>query len=473
MTPPARSQYAFVLVLAPLNGTFERKSLVLPFAPEVLKLGRMTNFKTTPGPDNGYFDSRVLSRQHAEVWADRATGKVYIKDAKSSNGTYINSHRLSSDNTESAPHELKKNDILELGIDISNEDGSSLVHRKISARVERISLMSLAANGPVNGTNGGASMTPSSVGPLGPSGPGGLRKRGAQNRSDALDIALFGDVDASLEDLILGHARNSLGGMFMASGATSVAFENAVKQLVSQIHSARVEGAKINSIVTLLQGIQKKQSSKIDPAHILAQKLADKDARIVELEQIVQEQKEQLERHGSKESSSPASKRDSINSLPSPTSSSSSSQAEAVLRDLTNGSVENKDYSNINDSVDSSTQLAEVKCQLELFKSRALAAEELALNSSKTIAELVRTLEEKGTQVEPKIKDQVQELRDKQDANSNDAPTTSTTTTTTHTHAKNNISTRAAKAITITSALGVVLLGIGAMTLINSVSRDR
>lgn len=449
---------------------------MLPFSPEVLKLGRMTNFKTTPGPDNGYFDSRVLSRQHAEVWADRATGKVYIKDAKSSNGTYINSHRLSSDNTESAPHELKKNDVLELGIDISNEDGSSLVHRKISARVERISLMSLAANGPVNGTNGGASVTPSSsTGPLGPSGPGGLRKRGAQNRSDALDIALFGDVDASLEDLILGHARNSLGGMFMASGATSVAFENAVRQLVSQIHSARVEGAKINSIVTLLQGIQKKQSAKIDPAHILAQKLAEKDARISELEQLVKEQKEQLEAHRSKEPSSPVSKRDSINSLPSPTSSStSSSHAEAVLRDLTNGSVDNKDHSNVNDSMDSSTQLAEVKCQLELFKSRALAAEELALNSSKTIAELVRTLEEKGTQVEPKIKDQVQDLRDKQDANSNDAPTTtSTTTTTTHTHAKNNISTRAAKAITITSALGVFLLGIGAMTLINSVSRDR
>lgn len=140
-----RSQYAVVLVLAPTNGTFERKSLVVPFAPEVLKLGRQTSAKTAASPDNGYFDSRVLSRQHAEIWADRETGRIWLKDCRSSNGTYLNRQRLSGENTESEPFELRRNDQLDLGIDIASEENSSMIYRKISARVERIVMMPLSA----------------------------------------------------------------------------------------------------------------------------------------------------------------------------------------------------------------------------------------------------------------------------------------------------------------------------------------
>ncbi|KAM6491754.1 hypothetical protein JOM56_000210 [Amanita muscaria] len=53
-----------------------------------VKIGRQTNTKTAPGGRNGYFDSKVLSRQHAEAWED--VGKIFIKDVKSSNGTFIN-----------------------------------------------------------------------------------------------------------------------------------------------------------------------------------------------------------------------------------------------------------------------------------------------------------------------------------------------------------------------------------------------
>lgn len=38
-----------------------------------------------------------------------------------------------------------KNDILELGIDITNDERTTFVHRKISARVDRIAMMSLQA----------------------------------------------------------------------------------------------------------------------------------------------------------------------------------------------------------------------------------------------------------------------------------------------------------------------------------------
>jgi hypothetical protein len=118
-----------------LNGTFERKQINVPYFPEILKIGRQTNAKTIPTPVNGYFDSKVLSRQHAEVWADRA-GKIWIRDVKSSNGTFVNGQRLSPENRESDPHELREHDTLELGIDIVSEDQKSIVHHKVSAKVE-------------------------------------------------------------------------------------------------------------------------------------------------------------------------------------------------------------------------------------------------------------------------------------------------------------------------------------------------
>ena len=124
-----------ILALIPMTGTFERKQIVVPYFPEVLRIGRQTNPKTVPTPMNGYFDSKVLSRQHAEVWADQS-GKIWIRDVKSSNGTFVNGNRLSPENRDSEPHELREHDTLELGIDIVSEDQKSIVHHKVSAKVE-------------------------------------------------------------------------------------------------------------------------------------------------------------------------------------------------------------------------------------------------------------------------------------------------------------------------------------------------
>lgn len=127
--PPA------ILHLLPMNGTFERKTITVPYFPDVLRIGRQTNQKTIPTPLNGYFDSKVLSRQHAEVWADRQ-GRVFIRDVKSSNGTFVNGMRLSQENKESEPRELREQDVLELGIDIVSEDQKTVVHHKVAAKVE-------------------------------------------------------------------------------------------------------------------------------------------------------------------------------------------------------------------------------------------------------------------------------------------------------------------------------------------------
>ena len=159
---PGPNEPHAVLVLLPVNGTFERKQITIPFFPELLRIGRQTNAKTVPTPVNGFFDSKVLSRQHAEVWADR-NGKIWIRDVKSSNGTFVNGNRLSLENKESEPHGLQEHDMLELGIDIVSEDQKSIVHHKVSAKVEHAGIV-----------NNGSSVLDLNFGDIDPASGGGL-----------------------------------------------------------------------------------------------------------------------------------------------------------------------------------------------------------------------------------------------------------------------------------------------------------
>jgi hypothetical protein len=61
------------LYLYPLNDSFIPKHIPLLHNQRV-QVGRQVNAKTAPGERNGYFDSKVLNRLHAEVWED--SGKV-------------------------------------------------------------------------------------------------------------------------------------------------------------------------------------------------------------------------------------------------------------------------------------------------------------------------------------------------------------------------------------------------------------
>lgn len=161
LNAPSPMEQTAVLALLPMNGTFERKQINVPFFPDVLRIGRQTNAKTVPTPSNGYFDSKVLSRQHAELWAER-NGKVWIRDVKSSNGTFVNGQRLSAENRDSEPHELRQHDTLELGIDIVSEDQKTIVHHKVSAKVEYVGLPGSSNNvmdlnfGDLDPSHGGA-----------------------------------------------------------------------------------------------------------------------------------------------------------------------------------------------------------------------------------------------------------------------------------------------------------------------------
>jgi pSer/pThr/pTyr-binding forkhead associated (FHA) protein len=61
--------------------------------------------------------------------------QIFIKDVKSSNGTFINGDRLSAESVESEPCELKSEDIVEFGIDIVGEDNKTIIHHKVATRV--------------------------------------------------------------------------------------------------------------------------------------------------------------------------------------------------------------------------------------------------------------------------------------------------------------------------------------------------
>ncbi|KAJ7930839.1 hypothetical protein B0H13DRAFT_875718 [Mycena leptocephala] len=85
------------------------------------------------------FKSKVVSRAHAEVWIeDPGTGggvpKFFIRDTKSSSGTFLNHVRLSAANTESRPHQIKDGDILQLGVDY--QGGAEDIYKSVKIRVE-------------------------------------------------------------------------------------------------------------------------------------------------------------------------------------------------------------------------------------------------------------------------------------------------------------------------------------------------
>lgn len=60
--------------------------------------------------------------------------QVFIKDVKSSNGTFINGSRLSPEGQESDSFELHTDDIVEFGIDIVGEDNKTIIHHKVACR---------------------------------------------------------------------------------------------------------------------------------------------------------------------------------------------------------------------------------------------------------------------------------------------------------------------------------------------------
>lgn len=71
-----KAQDLIAVELKPVNSTFSAKSLDLSPGSPSLKIGRQTSPKQPPTAQNGIFDSKVLSRQHAELWLNGDDGRV-------------------------------------------------------------------------------------------------------------------------------------------------------------------------------------------------------------------------------------------------------------------------------------------------------------------------------------------------------------------------------------------------------------
>ncbi|KAG8880735.1 hypothetical protein FRB98_004752 [Tulasnella sp. 332] len=79
------------------------------------------------------FKSKVVSRTHAHMWVDE-TGQFWIRDTKSSSGTFVNHARLSPPGQESAPHVINDGDIIQLGVDY--QGGRDEIYRCVRLKVE-------------------------------------------------------------------------------------------------------------------------------------------------------------------------------------------------------------------------------------------------------------------------------------------------------------------------------------------------
>ncbi|ETN46885.1 uncharacterized protein HMPREF1541_01074 [Cyphellophora europaea CBS 101466] len=235
-----------LLALLPMNGTFERKQINVPFFPDILRVGRQTNAKTVPTPTNGFFDSKVLSRQHAEVWAER-NGKVWIRDVKSSNGTFVNGQRLSQENRESEPHELRQHDTLELGIDIVSEDQKTIVHHKVSAKVEYVGLPGTTNNvlelsfGDLDPSHGGSLLPPISSSPM------------MQSRSRPGGVA--GPVRSAPSSIAGGQMSAAAQNRQINLWGPPLSVEHLVKQISHEMRAAKHQATDLDNIEKVFDSI--------------------------------------------------------------------------------------------------------------------------------------------------------------------------------------------------------------------------
>ncbi|KAI8150139.1 SMAD/FHA domain-containing protein [Fennellomyces sp. T-0311] len=96
----------------------------------ILELGRFSDELFIPNRIS--FRNKVISRHHAVIWTEGS--KFYIRDTKSSSGTFLNNERLSFANKESREFRLKDGDILQLGVNYRG--GTQDIYRCIKFRLE-------------------------------------------------------------------------------------------------------------------------------------------------------------------------------------------------------------------------------------------------------------------------------------------------------------------------------------------------
>ena len=121
--------------------TFPPVTRTLPTGSESIRVGRYSERDSQtlnnvpanqPSAAPVGFKSKVVSRRHCEFWYEN--GKWYIKDVKSSSGTFLNHIRLSPPSQESKAFAVNDGDIVQLGIDFKG--GEEMIFRCVKMRLE-------------------------------------------------------------------------------------------------------------------------------------------------------------------------------------------------------------------------------------------------------------------------------------------------------------------------------------------------
>ena len=119
--------------------SFATTSRTLPHGDCVIRVGRYSEKDGYPNPPPNVpssapvgFKSKVVSRKHCEFWCSQ--GQWYIKDVKSSSGTFLNHIRLSQPSVESRPFPVNDGDLVQLGIDFRG--GEEMIFRCVKIRIE-------------------------------------------------------------------------------------------------------------------------------------------------------------------------------------------------------------------------------------------------------------------------------------------------------------------------------------------------
>ncbi|XP_018054821.1 PREDICTED: sarcolemmal membrane-associated protein [Atta colombica] len=118
-----------VLICRDNSHPFLERTLTLE---QPMKIGRSVA-RARAATNNAIFDCKVLSRNHALLWY--SSGKFYLQDTCSSNGTFVNNQRLSASGLESTPKEVCSGDIVQFGVDVV-ENTKKVTHGCIVATLK-------------------------------------------------------------------------------------------------------------------------------------------------------------------------------------------------------------------------------------------------------------------------------------------------------------------------------------------------
>ena len=120
-------------ILAPKQNSFQFEDRLLELSSPV-RIGR-SHKEDKADSGNGFFDCKVLSRNHAMLVFDE--GKFFVVDTGSSNGTFVNNIRLSKCGEESKVTELFTGDTLRFGSDVVDK-AKSVTQKCVVAKLRLI-----------------------------------------------------------------------------------------------------------------------------------------------------------------------------------------------------------------------------------------------------------------------------------------------------------------------------------------------